>query len=276
MLIQLEQKQLIIDYKRNKDENKKLQANYDSLRDNYDVLLKEIDDLKNNKNSTQQITNDTNLNNADNTNYISKTSKKEEINIIKKEESPINKSLVIKKMEFKEEYTNDKQSVNNINNMIFDVNNNINNIINKINKNVNNNESNNNNKNIIGKKSSSTIAVTFLDNKNKKDKDKKKIDEEKKELRLSKGFQRFKKNQISESKSGYKLNKSSKVQDMAKDLENKIQKKHDNEHDDNNKKKVVYESVNTNDNNMINVLKNQKLTKSLKKKKASKTFNDNE
>ena len=108
-------------------------------------------------------------------------------------------------------------------------------------------------------------------------KKKKKIDEEKKDLRLSKGFQRFKKNQIMESKSSYKLNKTSKVAEMAKDLGNKMQKKLDNFNDDNNKNNVIYESVNNNNNNnMINVLKNQKLTKSIKKKKASKAFAENE
>ena len=73
------------------------------------------------------------------------------------------------------------------------------------------------------------------------------------------------------------MNQSSKVIDVNRDFDNKIQRKSDtfnSEHDDNYKKNnYVYKSVynKTNDNNnKFDVMKNQKLTITMRKKKGYK------
>ena len=86
------------------------------------------------------------------------------------------------------------------------------------------------------------------DNNNKSEK--KKIDEEKKEFRISKAIQKIKKKQGGEGNSASQLNKSLKITDMDKELENKIQKKSET---------FVEEEKNNNDiedNNVVNVLNN--------------------
>ena len=96
-------------------------------------------------------------------------------------------------------------------------------------------------------------------------------------------MQRIKKKQNNiEGNSTLKANKSSKVTDLAKELENNMQKRIDIFTEGNeNVINVVYENnENKDDDNMINVLKNQQLSKSIKKKKIAKAFaddnNDNE
>ena len=197
------------------------------------------------------------------------------------------KSMVVqnpKKLEFdiEKEETNkdDKQKVNNINNIIYDVNNNINDIINKINSNIGNdtnNTSTTTNTN-TGKKEVSVTFNVANDNGAKKEK---KLDEEKKELRLSKAMQRIKKKQGGDGNSASKLRKSNKVSEMAKELESKMSKRsgsltEGNDVSTNNE--VIYDEVEINDNdNVVNVLKNQQLSKSIKKKKVAKAFlDDNE
>ena len=129
----------------------------------------------------------------------------------------------------------------------------------------------------IEKKNISSVSVTVLDTRSRREK--KKIEEEKKkELRLSKGLPRVRKNhQFVEINSSSKMNQSSKVIDVNRDFDNKIQRKSDtfnSEHDDNYKKNnYVYKSVynKTNDNNnKFDVMKNQKLTITMRKKKGYK------
>ena len=238
-----------------------------------------MESLKNNKNVSQQPKSIIKQKNVNNNNSISKSSRKEKKIETKKEENPMAKSLVIqtkKKIDFEgEEVENDAENVNNINNIISDVSNNINDIINKINS----NESNNMGGNLSSKNSAgASVSFNFSTEPNDK-KEKKKIDQEKKELRLSKAMQRIKKKQGGEQSTGTKLNKSTKVADMAKELENKMLKRDEtnitegNENDD----VIIYENVESNDNNeVVNVLKNQQLTKSMKKKKSAKKFVDDQ
>ena len=64
-----------------------------------------------------------------------------------------------------------------------------------------------------------------------------------------------------------------KVQDLAKQLENNLQKKTDNEKkEDNGSTEVKIE----NGANVVNILENQQLTKSIKKKKKAKQFAEEE
>ena len=194
---------------------------------------------------------------------------------IKKEDN-LAKSMVMqnpKKLELeleKEENKNDKQKVNNINNIIYDVNNNINDIINKINSNIITNDSINNISASSGKKEVSFNVAN--DNGTKKDK---KIDEEKKELRLSKAMQRIKKKQGGDANNAAKLRKSNKISEMAKNLENNMQRKNAASTEENNGNDVIYDDIDDND-NVVNVLKNQQLSKSIKKKKVAKTFVDDD
>ena len=98
--------------------------------------------MKNNKGNVTTTIKTTILKNSNNAATMPKTGKKDKD--IKKDENPMAKSMVMqnpKKFEFeieKGENKNDKQKVNNINNIKYDVNNNINDIINKINNNISN------------------------------------------------------------------------------------------------------------------------------------------
>ena len=171
----------------------------------------------------------------------------------------------------------EQKNISNINNIICDVSNNINDIINKINNNIVTNEPA---KNESTTKNKTGASVSFKVSEDKNKIEKKKIDEEKKELRMSKAMQRLKKNQNQKQNTEgntTKANKSSKVAEMAKALESKMQNKGQNDTEGNNTHtEVIYEIVDNVDNdNMVNVLQNQKLTKSLKKKKSAKVFEDN-
>ena len=252
-----------------------------------------MESLKNNnKTNAPPTAKATILKNTNNNIIISKSNKKEKDKETKKEDNPMTKSMVVqnpKKLEFdieKEETNkNDKQKVNNINNIIYDVNNNINDIINKINSNIGNDTNStstttntNTGSNNTGKKEVSVTFNVANDNGAKKDK---KLDEEKKELRLSKAMQRIKKKQGGDGNSASKLRKSNKVSEMAKELESKMSKRsgtltEGNDVGTNNE--VIYDEVEINDNdNVVNVLKNQQLSKSIKKKKVAKAFvDDNE
>ena len=127
---------------------------------------------------------------------------------------------------------------------MYDVNNNINDIIKQINNDINNNENN-------LTKSTTGVSLGFnitSDNNNKSEK--RKIEEEKKEFRISKAIQKIKKKQGGEGNSASILNKSLKIADMDKELDNKIQKKSET---------FVEEEKNNNDiedNNVVNVLNN--------------------
>ena len=107
----------------------------------------------------QQTTNVTILNHLNNTNYISKSSKKDPTNEIKKEDNPIINSMLIKKIYFDQE--KNQQNENNINNIIYDVNSNLNNIFSKINNNINNNESISNKNNSLGRMNSTGVSLSF-------------------------------------------------------------------------------------------------------------------
>ena len=87
-------------------------------------------------------------------------------------------------------------------------------------------------------------------------------------------MQRIKKKQNNtEGNTATKTNKSSKVADLVKELENNMQKRGDNlTEGDENVNDVFYENKNDDNENVINVLKNQQLSKSTKKKKTGKTF----
>ena len=64
---------------------------------------------------------------------------------------------------------------------------------------------------------------------------------------------------------------------MAKELESKLQKRDESDLNEGNENSnvIIYENVEGNDNSeVVNVLKNQKLTKSMKKKKTEKKFSD--
>ena len=94
-------------------------------------------------------------------------------------------------------------------------------------------------------------------------------------------MQRIKKKQSGgDANPTIKCRKSSKISEMAKNLENNMQKKDShltegNDLMDNGNNVVIYEKAEDND-NVVNVLKNQQLSKSVKKKKSGKTFVDNE
>ena len=245
-LVQLEQKQLKHELKMLQDENEKLKnensilkSAYDKKNDNPEIIPKPI--IKKVENKTIEI-------------Y-------EDKNDIKQEENPTAKSLVIensKRMNFNED---DENKINDINNVISDVNNNINDLMNKI--------------NFSDKKEQKESNVTFnISEINKDEQEKNSNDEEQKNLRMSKVMQRIKKNQEkNEKNSQLKLNKSLKVQDLAKQLENNLQKKTDNEKkEDNGSTEVKIE----NGANVVNILENQQLTKSIKKKKKAKQFAEEE
>ena len=91
-------------------------------------------------------------------------------------------------------------------------------------------------------------------------------------------MQRIKKkqeNNNNENNSQLKINKSLKVQDLVKELENNMQKR-DIVEGEKKEEEVngVTEIQIENGANIVNVLDNQQLTKSMKKKKKAKQFND--
>jgi hypothetical protein len=185
-----------------------------------------------------------------------------------------------KKVDEKHE-NRETQKVNNINNIIYDVNNNINDLINKINSNVNDSTNPNSN---LAKNQSNEVSVKFNLGDSSDKKDKKKIDEEKKNLRISKAMQRIKKGKDSrENNSAYKSTKSAKVANLVKELENNMQRRADtiveegNTPNNTNNTVIFYEQgeeLAKDNDNVVNVLKNQQLTKSVKKKKTVKKFSD--
>jgi len=264
-LIQLEKKQLMIDYKRSQEESQKLNDNNNKLKEENEKLLKDIEVLKNsNKNNTQQTTKVTILKNTNNNIIISKSNQKELD--IKKEDNPLNKSLVvqnIKNLDFDfaraQDYKDDKQKLNEIKNLIS-----INEIINKINSNIGS-DSNSNSNNI----EKSEVSITFnITNDNISGSGKKIIDEENKEL--NKDIELIKNNQNEEGVFTNKLNQSNEVKNLIKEFENNMEKKtetYTGEEVDINKNNIniIYENVVDNNNNGVNVLENQELSESIKK-----------
>ena len=89
-------------------------------------------------------------------------------------------------------------------------------------------------------------------------------------------MQRIKKKQENnENNSQLKINKSLKVQDLVKELENNMQKRdiiERGKEEMNGGAEIQIE----NGANVVNVLENQQITKSMKKKKKVKTFEDDE
>ena len=89
-------------------------------------------------------------------------------------------------------------------------------------------------------------------------------------------MQRIKKKQENnENNSQLKINKSLKVQDLVKELENNMQKRdiiEGGKEEMNGGAEIQIE----NGANVVNVLENQQITKSMKKKKKVKTFEDDE
>ena len=107
----------------------------------------------------------------------------------------------------------------------------------------------------------------------------------KKNLRISKAMQRIKKGKDArENNSEFKSTKSTKVANLVKQLENNMQRRADTlveeENTPNNARNTVIfyeqgEELAKDNDNVVNVLKNQQLTKSVKKKKTVKKFSDN-
>ncbi len=86
-------------------------------------------------------------------------------------------------------------------------------------------------------------------------------------------MERFKKNRLrkSEKDSGPKINKSSKIQNLAEKLEKNMQKA-ETTNEEGEKKDIIYEHEGND--NITNVLQNQKLTKSMKKKRKVRIFDN--
>ena len=190
------------------EESQKLNDNNNKLKEENEKLLKDIEILKNsNKNNTQQTTKVTILKNTNNNIIISKSNQKELD--IKKEDNPLNKSLVvqnIKNLDFDfaraQDYKDDKQKLNEIKNLIS-----INEIINKINSNIGS-DSNSNSNNI----EKSEVSITFnITNDNISGSGKKIIDEENKDIEL------IKNNQNEEGVFTNKFNQSNEVKNLIKE-----------------------------------------------------------
>ena len=171
----------------------------------------------------------------------------------------------------------DTQKVNDINSVISDVSNNINDLINKINT----NESINNSEKKEQKDSNVKFNIKEEDDNNLNDTKKNKIDEEKKNFRLSKAMLRIKKkqekinNNNDDNNQQLKFKKSLKVQNLVKELENNMQKRdmiEGEKEEINGGNEVQIE----NGANVVNILENQQLTKSIKKKKTAKQFDEEE
>ena len=264
--IQIGQKQILSDKKNLQDENEKLKEDLEKIKNDYDILLKEL-------NNNQQIPKSI-LKNKDNS--ILNNEKID--NDIKFDENSNVKSLIQEKakiisidlneMQNKEE-SNETQKITDISNVILDVNNNLNDIINKIN--------NSNPSSAKKEEKESSVKFNIKEEKNNEEEpEKKKLDEEKNNIRLSKAMQRIKKKQENnENNSQLKINKSLKVQDLVKELENNMQKRdiiEGGKEEMNGGAEIQIE----NGANVVNVLENQQITKSMKKKKKVKTFEDDE
>ena len=261
--IQIEQKQMMHEYKISQDENNKLKNDYNQLKELYDKLVSEMNInnkskvqipksiLKKSDNKTIEIEKDISTSNnleQENPTYktiIIENTKPNEINLISKENE---------KIEDKNDNNNDKIQQIQINNneSLSEQNESLN-----VKFNIDEKQEDNNNNNSIN------------------DQEKNKLDEERKNTRLSKAMLRIKKKQESlENNSQIKLNKSLKVQDLVKELENNMQKRDITceKEELNGGNEIQIE----NGANVVNVLDNQQLTKSMKKKKKAKQFDDGE
>ena len=99
-------------------------------------------------------------------------------------------------------------------------------------------------------------------------------------------MQRIKKGKDSrENNSAFKSTKSAKVANLVKELENNMNRRtvtanEDGETPNNANNTVIFyeqgEEFDKDNDNVVNVLKNQQLTKSMKKKKTVKKFTDDE
>ena len=265
--IQIGQKQAMHNYKNSQDE-------YTKLKNDYDKLVEELNIIKNKEKAPKSIL----KKNENKTIDIEKEEKDININ-----ENPNSKTIVIENIKREtinlndnknKEDSNDTQKVADINNVISDVNNNINDLINKINF----SDSNASSAKKEFKDSSVKFNIKEEENKINDESENNKLDEEKKNLRLSKAMQRIKKkqeNNNNENNSQLKINKSLKVQDLVKELENNMQKRdivegEKKEEEANGGTEIQIE----NGANIVNILDNQQLTKSMKKKKKAKQFND--
>ena len=270
---QIEQKQLLHNYKIAQDENAKLQNDYTQLKELYDKLISELN--INNK-SKVQIPKSI-LKKSDNKTIEIEKDITSENKI--EEENPTYKTIVIENTKNNkinlnlDNKENENDKVVEIKNTINDVNNNVNDINKKVNmiKSISS----------LDKKEQKDTNVKFNineqeENKSINDQEKNKLDEEKKNIRLSKAMLRIKKKQESnENNSQIKLNKSLKVQDLVKELENNMQKRDmasEEKEEVNGGNEIQVE----NGANVVNVLDNQQLTKSMKKKKKAKQFDDGE
>jgi hypothetical protein len=272
-LVQLEQKQLRNENKIYQEENIKLKNDYIQLKNDYDYLVKELNNFKNKEN--QEIPPKSILKKQEN--QIKEINKN--IQDIKNEENPMIKSLTIETTKRLNIDLDDKdtQKVNDINSVISDVSNNINDLINKINT----NESINNSDKKEQKDSNVKFNIKEEDDNNLNDTEKNKIDEEKKNFRLSKAMLRIKKkqekinNNNDDNNQQLKFKKSLKVQNLVKELENNMQKRdmiEGEKEEINGGNEVQIE----NGANVVNILENQQLTKSIKKKKTAKQFDEEE
>ena len=273
--IQIEQKQLMYNYKISQEENIKLKHDYTQLKEKYDSLISELNQykkqeqipksiLKKGENKTIEIENDIIIDNNIEENPTSKTivvenTKNNFIDLIEKEKS-----------QKEEQKMNDINNIKNMNNDTPDVNNNINVKINQMNNNDSNSASDN-------KEPTVKFNIKEEDNKSKET-EKHELDEETKNLRLSKAMQRIKKKRENDEKNKQlKVNKSNKVQDLVKELENNMQKRDIMEEE---KEKEDVNGGNEiqveNGANVVNILENQEMAKSMKKKKKAKQFDDGE
>jgi hypothetical protein len=261
-------------YKISQDENTKLKNDYNQLKDLYDKFVSEMNInnrskiqipksfLKKSDNKTIDIEKDITTDNKleeENPTYktiIIEKIKTNKINLINKENEIVQNKI---------------QKNDDINNAILDINDN-NNII----KQIIINESTPS----LDKKEQKESNVKFDiieedDNNNLNEQEKNRLDEYKKNIRLNKAMLRIKKKQESnENNSQIKQNKSSKVQNLVKELENNMQKRDITceKEEINGGNEIQIE----NGANVVNVLDNQQLTKSMKKKKKAKQFDDGE
>ena len=274
--IQIEQKQIMHQYKISQDENTKLKNDYNQLKDLYDKLVSEMNInnrskiqipksfLKKSDNKTIDIEKDIVTDNKleeENPTYktiIIENTKTNKINLINKENE-----IVQNKIQKVDDINNDISDVNDNNNIIQQI------IINESTPSLDKNEQ---------KESNVKFDIIEEDDNNKNnlnEPEKNILDDYKKNIRLNKAMLRIKKKQESnENNSKIKPNKTSKVQNLVKELENNMQKR------DNSSKKEEENGGNEiqveNGANVVNVLDNQQLTKGMKKKKNAKQFDDGE
>ena len=256
--IKNEQKQLLDNYKKTQEENDKIKKDFEQLKQEYDSLLKENESLKENKPEKKSSL---------------KTKFKNKVVDVKKEEKPLSKSMLPSKVDKIEDEKESGEKLTTINNIITDVNTNINELISKINNNIEDNNNVETNNDLANKATAEvSLSISVEEGKDKDDNN----------LRLRKALQRGKNRQAqnTEGDSDIKLNKSLKISSLAKQLESKIQlrdtlKSEGNESSNN----VVYETHENKENNLADILENQPVTKSIKKKKKRrkhKDFTDNQ